>query len=156
VVQLPPIVVSHTQYITTKWKKSLVTYELVSISPCTNLTASFRHLFSSLISTKSEYRNPKQIQIPKFLTNSLISILSVENRWNLPLCRRSCESRNPSNQSGLDTNPEIRFISRFPWLVPSSLMGEGRGGVAHKHQKALISNFCFRPKITNHRFSSHF
>jgi DNA-binding MarR family transcriptional regulator len=30
VVQLPPIVVSHTQYTTTKWKKSLVTYELVS------------------------------------------------------------------------------------------------------------------------------
>ena len=29
-VQLPPIVVSHTQYTTTKWKKSLVTYELVS------------------------------------------------------------------------------------------------------------------------------
>jgi DNA-binding MarR family transcriptional regulator len=30
VVQFPPIVVSHTQYTTTKWKKSLVTYELVS------------------------------------------------------------------------------------------------------------------------------
>ena len=31
VVQLPPVVVSHTQYTTTKWKKSLVTYELISI-----------------------------------------------------------------------------------------------------------------------------
>ncbi len=30
VVQLPPVVVSHTQYTTTKWKKSLVTYELIS------------------------------------------------------------------------------------------------------------------------------
>jgi hypothetical protein len=30
VVQLPPVVVSHTQYTTTKGKKSLVTYELVS------------------------------------------------------------------------------------------------------------------------------
>jgi predicted transport protein len=30
VVQFPPVVVSHTQYTTTKWKKSLVTYELVS------------------------------------------------------------------------------------------------------------------------------
>jgi hypothetical protein len=30
VVQLPPVVVSHTQYTTTKRRKSLVTYELVN------------------------------------------------------------------------------------------------------------------------------